>query len=79
MGFSVNGLIPETSGNYITVRDAAEISGYNQQYLRRLLREGIFKIRKIGQLWLIEQADFGKYLSEATKSDDKRFGPQSNT
>ncbi|MCK4820440.1 helix-turn-helix domain-containing protein, partial [bacterium] len=55
---------------------AAEISGYNQQYLRRLLREGIFRTRKIGQLWLIDQRDFTDYLKEAKLSIDKIFGPQ---
>ncbi len=79
MGFSINGLSPDVTEDYITVKTASIYSGYNEQYLRRLLREGIFKTRKIGQLWLIEQADFGKYLSEATKSADKRFGPQSST
>ncbi len=79
MGFSINGLSPDVTEDYITVKTASIYSGYNEQYLRRLLREGIFKTRKIGQLWLIEQADFGKYLSEATKSADKRFGPKSST
>jgi len=77
MGFSFKGLIPDVTKDYITVKTASLFSGYNEQYLRRLLREGIFKTRKIGQLWLIEQADFDKYLQEATKSADKRFGPQS--
>jgi hypothetical protein len=79
MGFSFKGLNPDVTEDYITVKTASIYSGYNEQYLRRLLRVGIFKTRKIGQLWFIEQADFGKYLSEATKSADKRFGPQSNT
>jgi hypothetical protein len=79
MGFSIKGLYPDVTADYITVKTASIYSGYNEQYLRRLLREGIFKTRKIGQLWLIEQADFGKYFSDATKSADKRFGPQSNT
>ena len=76
MGFSVNGLIPETSGNYITIRDAAEIGGYNQQYQRRLLRRGIFRTRKIGQIRLINKVDFNDYLEDAINSEDNRFGPQ---
>ncbi|MGB2955608.1 MAG: helix-turn-helix domain-containing protein [Anaerolineales bacterium] len=79
MGSSFKGTNPDVTEDYITVKTASKFSGYNEQYLRRLLRGGIFKTRKIGQLWLIEQADFGKYFSEATKSDDKRFGPQSST
>ena len=79
MCFSVKGLNPDVTDENITVKTASIFSGYNEQYLRRLLREGMFKTRTIGQLWLIEQADFGKYLSDATKSADKRFGPHSNT
>ena len=76
MGFSVNNLIPEFTDEYITVKSAAEFSGYNQQYLRRLLRKGVFQTRKIGQIWLIDQRDFKDYLKEANQSKDKRFGPQ---
>ena len=76
MGFSVNRPIPEFTEKYITVKSASEFSGYNQQYLRRLLRNGLFKTRKIGQIWLIDHSDFSKYLSEAKQSQDKRFGPQ---
>ena len=76
MGFSVNNLIPEFTDEYITVRTASEFSGYNQQYLRRLLRKGVFQTRKIGQIWLIDQRDFKDYLQGANQSKDKRFGPQ---
>ena len=76
MGFSVIRPIPEFTEKYITVKSASEFSGYNQQYLRRLLRNGLFKTRKIGQIWLIDHSDFSKYLSEAKQSQDKRFGPQ---
>ena len=76
MGFSIKNLLPEFTDEYITVRSAAEFSGYNQQYLRRLLREGVFRTRKIGQIWLIDQRDFKDYLEGANQSTDKRFGPQ---
>jgi len=76
MGFSVKSLKSEISGNYLTVKSAAEISGYNQQYLRRLLRNQVFQSRKIGQIWLIDKMNFLDYLKSANKSKDKRFGPQ---
>ena len=76
MGSSFKDINPDVTEDYITVKTASKYSGYNEQYLRRLLREGIFKTRKIGQLWLIEQSDFGNYLQEARKTTDKRFGPQ---
>ena len=76
MGLSFNRLIPEFTYEYITVKSAAEFSGYNQQYLRRLLRKGGLTTRKIGQIWLIDQRDFIDYLNDANQSKDKRFGPQ---
>jgi len=76
MGFSFNNLLPEFTEEYITVKSAAEFSGYNQQYLRRLLRKGVFRTRKIGQIWLIDQRNFIDYLKDAGQSKDKRFGPQ---
>jgi len=76
MEFSVNSKVLVISGEFITGRSASEISGYNQQYLRRLLRKGVFQTRKIGQIWLIDQRDFKDYLQGANQSKDKRFGPQ---
>ena len=79
MGFLFKELNTDVTENYITFKTASISSGYNEQYLRRLLREGILKTRKIGQLWLIERSDFGKYLQETLNSTAKRFGPQLNT
>jgi len=41
MGFSVKNPVPEFTSEYITARAASEFSGYNQQYIRRLLRGAI--------------------------------------
>lgn len=76
MGFSFNELEQKFSNEYISVRSATEFSGYNQQYLRRLLRKGVFRTKKIGQIWLINQRDFIKYLNRAKISTDNRFGPK---
>jgi len=40
---------------HITVQASAEATGYNIQYLRRMLRSGMLKGCKIGQMWLIEK------------------------
>ena len=76
MGVSVKSPKSEISGEYLTVKSTASISGYNQQYLRRLLRNRVFQSRKIGQIWLIDKKSFLDYLKSANKSKDKRFGPQ---
>ena len=41
---------------------AAEATGYNIQYLRRMLRSGALKGVKIGQMWLIEMDALETYL-----------------
>ena len=71
MGFSFNSELSEITGEFLTVRSASEISGYNQQYLRRLLRNRVFQSRKIGQTWLIDKKSFLDYLKMANKSKDK--------
>jgi hypothetical protein len=76
MGFSFKGE-SDFLGEYITVRLAAKISGYNQQYLRRLLRNNMEKSRRLGQTWLLERRGFIDYLAHARYNSDNRFGPQS--
>ena len=62
--------------NHITVQEAAEITGYNIQYLRRLLRTGKMEAIKIGQIWLVNLASLQAYFSCAISSNDLRFGPK---
>jgi excisionase family DNA binding protein len=66
---------PFVLDNCISIKDAAEYSGYNPQYLRRLLRLGKLAGLKLGQLWLIEMESFEEYLVQARISKDHRFGP----
>ena len=62
--------------NHISVRAAAEFSGYSLQYLRRLLRCGTLVGLKIGQVWLIDKTAFETYQDRAVQATDRRFGPQ---
>jgi len=38
----------------VTGQAAAEVTGYNNQYLRRVLRSGALEEVKTGQMWLID-------------------------
>ena len=62
--------------NHISVQAATEISGYNSQYLRRLLRAGKLDGVKVGQVWLIDLGSLQTYFSCALSSDDLRCGPK---
>ena len=61
---------------YITVQAAADVTGYNIQYLRRLLRSGKLGGIKIGQMWLIESQSLETYLQRGESTSDRRCGPR---
>jgi len=61
-------------GKFVTIQTAAVATGYNLQYLRRLLRAGKITGIKIGQSWLIEYASLEAYFQMKTNSEDKRCG-----
>jgi excisionase family DNA binding protein len=61
---------------HITVQAAAEATGYNIQYLRRILRSGALKGVKIGQMWLIEMDALEAYLKRIETTSDRRCGPR---
>jgi hypothetical protein len=63
---------------HITLQAAAALTGYNIQYLRRLLRSGKLNGAKIGQIWLIELASLEVYLGLRQNNQDRRCGPKSN-
>ncbi len=81
MGLSVSQLA--SSGvvleRHLSVKAAAETFGYNEQYLRRLLRAGRLEGIKIGQVWLIRLASLEAHLRKAQLSRDRRWGPQGVT
>jgi hypothetical protein len=62
--------------NHVSVESAAEISGYNSQYLRRLLRAGKLNGVKVGQVWLIDLTSFQTYICNAISSNDLRCRPK---
>ena len=62
----------------VTVEDAVAYSGYADQYLRRLAREGIIHAVKFGHVWLVHEESLQAYMDQARRlgSRDKRFGPR---
>lgn len=61
-----------TNGEWLTVRDAAKISGYNPEYITRLIREGKVKARKISIVWLVDRKSLLAYLDKVQTLGDKR-------
>ena len=62
---------------WITTADAANISGYNEEYIRRLARTRKIKARKFGTIWQVNSNSMKRYYMEANKALDQRVGPRS--
>jgi len=66
--------------DWITTAEAVGLSGYNAEYIRRLIRTGKVKAHKFGIVWQISRTSLLAYIREGKKSVDKRRGAKgSNT
>jgi excisionase family DNA binding protein len=65
-----------TFDNWITPAEAAELSGYHVNHVRRLVRLGLVKGRKIGPARLIDRRSLLDYLEASQESADGRRGPK---
>ena len=61
--------------DYITTEEAADLSGYHVNYIRRIMRQGKIKGRKAGIVWLIERPSLLEYLAKVNALGTRRFGP----
>jgi len=66
----------ESQDLYVSIKDASLLTGYNIQYLRRMLRHGKIQGVKIGQRWLIKKFSLDIYLAYADRLRDQRYGPR---
>jgi len=62
--------------NALTINEAAEQTGYNPEYLRRLAREGEIDARKLGQQWLLSPESVAAYAERMRRDVDGRAGPK---
>jgi excisionase family DNA binding protein len=62
--------------DYLTIEEAVDLSGYTDQYVRRMARDGKVEALKRGHFWLIERASLVAYMKNARRTEDKRFGPR---
>lgn len=62
--------------DWITTQEAAALSGYHVNHLRRLIRAGDIQARKLSFLWLVSRQSLLDYIARADDSDDKRRGPK---
>jgi excisionase family DNA binding protein len=60
----------------MTTEEAAQLSGYDIQYVRRLARRGKIGAVKKGRDWWIDVEVFTTYLNTMLGSEDGRAGPK---
>jgi excisionase family DNA binding protein len=61
--------------NLISVNDAAKLSGYHPEHIRRLIREGKIKAQKFSIVWQVDKSSLLRYVEKAEKIGEKR-GPK---
>jgi excisionase family DNA binding protein len=62
--------------DWLTVKEAAEYSGYHYEHIRRLIRAGEISARKWGNAWMVSRESLLQYLVRVKSQGGKR-GPKS--
>lgn len=60
---------------WITVREAARLSGYHIEHIRRLTRTGEVKAHKFATVWQVNRQSLLAYLTKVKELGDRR-GPK---
>lgn len=60
---------------WISVTEAAQASGYDADYIRKLIRGGKLKARKVITVWQVDRASLAAYMQLVEKMGGKR-GPK---
>ena len=65
--------------NWISTDEAAELSGYHPEHIRRLIRDGKIQASRKGSMFWIDRESFLVFLRRAdkAKTKDRRHGPHS--
>ncbi len=63
------------AAEWITTKEAAELSGYAPDYVRDLAREGKIKARKVATVWLVSRKSLLAHKRQAEELGQKR-GPK---
>ena len=64
-----------SNDEWITVSDAVKISGYHEEHITRLIRQGKIKAKKFSIVWQVSRDSLEKYIATTEKLGNKR-GPK---
>ena len=60
----------------ITVKEGAALTGWNEEYLRRLIRQGKVQAGRFGTIYLIDTHSLLAYTEEQRSDGNENTGPQ---
>jgi len=60
------------SGQWLTVSEAAKLSGYDPEHIRRLIREGEIEAHKFSIVWMVSRDSLLEYVKKAQTWGKKR-------
>jgi excisionase family DNA binding protein len=64
--------------DWSSVSEAAEITGYHPEHLRRLIRQGKLQAVRKGTMFWLDRKELSSFMQEAqeSKAVDQRHGPK---
>ncbi len=63
---------------WLTTDQAAELTGYSVAYLRRLVRKGRVRARKVQREWLVDETNLVAYKGKMESLGRSKYTPHRN-
>jgi excisionase family DNA binding protein len=69
--------MPDNSSptEWITTAEAAELTGYNLEYIRQMIRRGVIEAQKKGRDWWVDRASIEAYADEMKRLGAAKYSP----
>jgi excisionase family DNA binding protein len=58
------------SDKWLTINEAAKLSGYHPEYVRRLLRQGKIRGKKFSIVWMVDHKSLLEYMESQKSRED---------
>ena len=66
-------LLENNVTDWVSVHEAAEITGYSMEYIRRLVRQGKLAAERKGPMYWIDRKSLDEYIAEVKRLGTQRF------
>ncbi|MBN1261580.1 MAG: helix-turn-helix domain-containing protein [Anaerolineae bacterium] len=68
-------MVETSQTEWITTAEAAEVSGYSLNHIRRLVREGRVRSKKFGRAWMVHRRSLESYAQEMERLGEEKHDP----